>query len=165
MTPYCGPKDSLLENWKWEKFGNPFRKIQRWCLDFYPGTQACTCKPQLLVNNVTTPRCGLALPIPFISTPQTAFLFFFFFYRLFYLAPAGEGGTGRGRSRLSREPDTELDPRTLGSCPELKAAAQLTVLPRCPNTASLKLWLTLPQFPLAFRFLLPLSLFLKFFFF
>ena len=33
-------------------------------------------------------------------------------------------GSGRGRSRLlAEEPDVGLDPRTLGSCPELKADA------------------------------------------
>ena len=33
-------------------------------------------------------------------------------------------GSGRGRSRLIAEkPDVGLDPRTLGSCPELKADA------------------------------------------
>ena len=36
---------------------------------------------------------------------------------------------GRGRSRLCREPDAGLDPRTLGSRPEPKADAQP---PRCP---------------------------------
>ena len=33
----------------------------------------------------------------------------------------------------SREPDVGLDPRTLGSRPELKADASLTEPPRCPS--------------------------------
>ena len=39
-------------------------------------------------------------------------------------------------SPLSREPNTGLDLRTLGSQPELKADAQLTEPCRCPNILS-----------------------------
>ena len=43
-------------------------------------------------------------------------------------------GSGRGRSRPpAEEPDVGLDPGTLGSCPELKADAEMTVPPRCPD--------------------------------
>ena len=62
------------------------------------------------------------------SVPYPGLLFLFFFKILFiYLrerersherVAEGEGDTG---SQLSRELDTELDPMTLGSLPELKA--------------------------------------------
>ena len=46
---------------------------------------------------------------------------------------------GRGRSRLQcREPDVGLDPRTPGSCPELKAGALATKPPRDPCNLFLK---------------------------
>jgi len=44
----------------------------------------------------------------------------------------GAGGEGEADSPLSREPDVGLSPRTLRSCPELKADAQWTEPPRCP---------------------------------
>ena len=54
-------------------------------------------------------------------------VFFFLRFYLFIHERHTERGrdTGRGRSRLSEgEPDTGLNPRTLGSQPELKADAQ-----------------------------------------
>ena len=56
-----------------------------------------------------------------------------FFLKIFYLFDRERDsqrerepkqGSGRGRSRLpAEEPDVGLDPRMLGSCPELKADA------------------------------------------
>ena len=39
---------------------------------------------------------------------------------------------------LSREPNVGLDSRTPGSCPELKADAELTEPPRCPSFIKFK---------------------------
>ena len=44
-------------------------------------------------------------------------------------------GEGEAGSPLCREPDMGLDPRTLGSRPELKSDASLTEPPRHPNVA------------------------------
>ena len=41
-------------------------------------------------------------------------------------------GEGEAGSSLSGEPNVGLDPRTLRSCPELKADTQLTEPPKCP---------------------------------
>lgn len=96
MAPYCGPKDSLLENWKWKKSGHLFRKIQRWHSGFHPGVQESQDSHQSMTSQ-SRKRGSLAPPVPFISTLKTALL---------------------------------------------------------------RLGLTLPQFPLAFQVLLPLSFFI-----
>ena len=48
-------------------------------------------------------------------------------------ACANGEGEGEAGSPLSREPVAGLDPRTLGSGPELKADAQPIEPPRCPG--------------------------------
>ena len=48
-------------------------------------------------------------------------------------AQAGGEKGGEAGSPVSREPDVELNPRTPGSCPELKADAQPTEPPRHPQ--------------------------------
>lgn len=60
MAPHYGPKDRLLENWKWEKFGNLFRKIHRWVFGFPPWcTQSHKRQPrQPLVNDITIQEKG-----------------------------------------------------------------------------------------------------------
>ena len=45
------------------------------------------------------------------------------------------GGEGEADSSLSTEPDVGLDPRTLGSWPELKVGAQPLSHPGIPETA------------------------------
>ena len=50
----------------------------------------------------------------------------------------GAESEGEADSLLSREPDAGLNPKTLGSWPELKADTQLTELLRHPNKLSLK---------------------------
>lgn len=77
-----------------------------------------------------------------------SFLFFFFFKILFVLQRESIGrGNRRGRSSprppsptLSREPDTGLHPKTLGSSPELKADALPTEPPRRPRREHLNAW-------------------------
>lgn len=77
MAPYCGPKDSLLENWKWEKFGNPFRKIERWCLDFHPGVQeSCKVSPMTAASQWHhSPGKGAALLLLLPSFPHSSLHF------------------------------------------------------------------------------------------
>ena len=64
-----------------------------------------------------------------LSHPGVYNFFFKDFIYLFDRETASERGntsrgSGRGRSRLpEEEPDAGLHPRTLGSCPELKADA------------------------------------------
>ena len=48
-------------------------------------------------------------------------------------AHVGAEGEGEADSLLSREPNIGLGPRTVRSRPELKADAQLTESPKCPN--------------------------------
>ena len=59
-------------------------------------------------------------------------LFYFYFFKIVFIyltesarggTQAGEMGEGEAVSQQSREPDAGLDPRTLGSGPELKADA------------------------------------------
>ena len=45
----------------------------------------------------------------------------------------GRDGEGEAESLLNRNPDMGLNPRTLGSRPELKAVAYLSEPPRCPE--------------------------------
>ena len=51
--------------------------------------------------------------------------------------------TGRGRSRLCREPDVGLDPRTLGSQPVPKVDYSTTEPPRCPSIFIFKVHVSL----------------------
>ena len=64
---------------------------------------------------------------------------FYFFLKILFITerenkPGVQQAEGEGEagSPLSREPDTGLDPRTLGSWPEPKVGTYPTEPPRCP---------------------------------
>ena len=61
-------------------------------------------------------------------------IFFFKRFYLFFHETQREGQRHRQRKKqaLCREPDVELNPRTLGSCPEPKAGAQPLSYPGAP---------------------------------